>query len=330
MASNNSPVYLITAASGHIGSHLIPILLSQEPKPTLVLPTGNPDRLTSQLGTNANDTHVKIVHGDIQDSIFVETLATEHGVTAAFLCLIGENELMVTLNIFDALKHAETVKHIVYLSACGDFDLEPIRGGTFGHMWAGHVLVKPIIEAQLRYSLPPRSEPGGFSWTILGPTLFFTNDLRSKKRILGQGLFDEPLGSTGVSRVDPVDIALAAANALQDDGKLWSGKKVMIGSLETYTNEHVAKLWSEATQTKVSFLASDRAGLETFEKNHRPVVGKVWARDMRLMYEYFEAKGFGMTEEEYADQVKLLGRAPASYEDFVKVTGEGWRTSTAD
>ncbi|KAF4973200.1 hypothetical protein FSARC_452 [Fusarium sarcochroum] len=330
MASNNSPVYLITAASGHIGSHLIPVLLSQQPKPTLVLPTRNPDRLNSQLGTNANDTHVKIIHGDIEDPAFVETLVTENGITAAFLCLIGENELMVTLNIFDALKHGETVKHIVYLSACSDFDLEPIRAGKLGQMWAGHVLVKPIIEAKLRYGLPPRSQPGGFSWTILGPSLFFTNDLRSKKRMLDQGLFDEPLGSKGVSRVDPADIALAAANALQDDGKLWSGKKIMIGSLETYTNEKVAKLWSEATQTKVSFLASDRSGLETFEKNHTPVVGKIWARDMRLMYEYFEAEGFGMTDEEYLDQVELLGRAPASYEDFVKSTGKGWRTSSAE
>ncbi|KAK7416160.1 hypothetical protein QQX98_005357 [Neonectria punicea] len=330
MSSNTSPTYFITAASGNIGKRLVPLLLSQPSHPTLVLPTTNPDRLASQLQTKAYDPRVKIIHGDIQDPIFLETTFKAHHVTAVFLCLTGENELMVSLNFFDAMKRAATVKHLVYLSACGDFDLDAIRSGTLHDSAAGHVLVKPILEAKLRYGLSPREQPGGFSWTVLGPTLFYTNDLRSKQSMLKQGFFDEPLGRSGVSRVDPADIALAAANALQDDGKVWAGKKVMIGGLKTYSNVEVAKLWSEALGTDIVPAKSDEAGLAAFEELFRPRMNPVYARDMRLMYEWFDVRGFGMTEAEFQDQVALLGRAPASYEQFVSKTAEEWKVECAE
>ncbi|KAM5344549.1 hypothetical protein ACJ41O_013084 [Fusarium nematophilum] len=328
MSSSVSPTYLITAASGNIGKRLIPLLLSQPSKPTIILPTRNPDRLTSQLNAKAIESRVKVVHGDIQDAVFIENTLKFHRVTAAFVCLTGENELMVTINLFDAMRRAGTVKHLVYLSACGDFSLEAIQTGAIRDIAASHVLVKHIIEAKLRYGLPgPRGQPGGFSWTIIGPTLFFDNDLRSKQSMLDRGFFDEPLGSRGVSRVDPGDIALAAANALEDDGKAWASKKVMIGSLETYTNVQVAKLWAEALGTDITPAMSDEDGLVAFEEHFTTVMSPMWARDMRLMYEWFGEQGFAMSEDEYQEQVALLGRVPASFEEFVRKTAEEWKSS---
>lgn len=325
MTSHTPPTYLITAASGHIGQRLVPLLLAQPARPTLILPTNNPDKLKLQLGSNGNDARIRVVHGNIQDPDFLETTLKTHAVTATFVCLTGENELMVTLNFFDAMKHAQTVKHLVYLSALGNFDLDAIQAGQLQDVSSGHVLVKHIIEAKLRYGVTERNHPGGFSWTIIGPSLFFDNDLRSKENMLKQGFFDEPLGSKGVSRVDPEDIALATANALQDDGHIWAGKKIMIGSLETYTSTDTARLWSEALGTEITAAKSDEEGLVEFEELFRKRVNSTWARDMRLMYEFFERNGFGMTETENKDQVKLLGRSPASYEEFVKKTAEGWK-----
>ncbi|KAM0431290.1 hypothetical protein ACHAPT_005261 [Fusarium lateritium] len=325
MSPSTTPTYLITAASGHIGQRLVPLLLAQTARPTIVLPTNNPDRLKSQLGSHATDARVKVVHGNIQDPVFLETTLKAHGVTATFVCLTGENELMVTLNFFDAVKHAKTVKHLVYLSACGNFGLDAIREGHLRNVAAGHVMVKHIIEAKLHYGLPERSQPGGFSWTIIGPSLFFDNDLRSKGSLLKEKVFDEPLGSKGASRVDPADIALAAANALQDDGHVWTGKKIMIGSLETYTNTDTARLWSKALGTEITPAASDEETLTEFEKLYRTRVNSIWARDMRLMYELFDKQGFGMTETEYEEQVKLLGKRPSSYEEFIKKTSEEWK-----
>ncbi|KAI8650491.1 NAD(P)-bd-dom domain-containing protein [Fusarium keratoplasticum] len=330
MSPNTPPTYLITAASGHIGQRLVPLLLSQAARPTLILPTNNPDKLKSRLNSHGDDARVRVVHGNVQDPVFLEETLKAHGVTATFVCLTGENELMVTLNFFDAMKRAETVKHLVYLSACGDFGLDAIEAGHLRDVASGHVLVKHIIEAKLRYGVTERSQPGGFSWTIIGPSLFFDNDLRSKESILKQGFFDEPLGSKGVSRVDPADIALATANALQDDGHVWAGKKIMIGSLETYTSTDTARLWSKVLGTEITAAKSDEEGLVEFEKLFRTRVNSIWARDMRLMYDYFEQNGFGMTETEHQEQVKLLGRSPASYEEFINKTVKKWKMDVSE
>lgn len=319
-----SPRYLITAASGHIGTRLVPLLLSLPSKPELILPTTNSERLKSQLQDYVQDPRVHIISGDIQNSNFAEEIIKTHRVTAAFVCLVGENELMVTLNLFDAIRQTGTVKHVVYVSAGGDYGLDAIRAGSLRNNSTGHVLVKYIIEAKLQYGSLPREAEGGFSWTILGPTLFYDNDLRSKQSMLDSGLFDEPLGPKGVSRVDCADIALAAANALEDDGKHWSGKKIMLGSLETYTADDVARLWSAALGKKITSLGSDLNGLESIQNKFTGFLSTVWGRDVRLMYDWFAKDGFKITDAEYQDQVKLLGRAPSSYEEFVKATGTEW------
>ena len=326
-----APVYLLTAASGNIGKRLVPLLLSQLPKPTLVLPTRDPQRLRSQVDFQEHESRVHVIDGDLQDPQFIESIIKRHHVSAVFICLTGLDELVVTLNLFDAIKRAETVKHVVYVSAAGRFDFEAIKGGELRNNAAGHILVKPILEAKLQYGLPrAQGEPGGFTWTIIGPTLFFDNDMRSKQSMLKKGFFDEPLGRKGVSRVDPGDIALAVANALQDNGKVWGGKKIMIGSLERYTNADVARLWSEALGTNISHAASDEAGLASFEQDWRGRVGFIWARDMRLMYEFFDAQGFGMDEAEYQDQVALLGKTPESYGRFVRKMAEEWKAEVGE
>ena len=287
-------------------------------------------RLRSQLPANISEEEgrVNIAHGDIQDPVFVEGAARRYGATAAFVCLTGDNELMLTLNLFDALQRSGSVKHVVYLSGCGDYGFDVIRSGNaLKRNASGHVVVKYILEAKLRHGIPPRSEEGGFSWTILGPTLFFSNDLRSKKPLLERGFFDEPLGDKGVSRVDTKDIALAAANALEDDGNVWSGKKVMIGSLERYTNKDTEMLWSNALGVEVTSVLSDKEGLDATEENLKQFLSPMWARDLTLMYKYFSQEGFGMTGAEYDEQVALLGKTPSSYEEFVRTTAEEWKSS---
>ncbi|KAI9150322.1 hypothetical protein HJFPF1_10081 [Paramyrothecium foliicola] len=320
--SNMAPTYLITAPGGHIGRKLVPLLLSQACRPNLVLMTSSPDGL--QL-PKASEGQIHVAEGNIQDPRFVENVLTQHGVTAVVLCLTGENELMVTLNLFDAMKHSGTVKHLVFVSANGHFGLDAIRAGAIRNNSSAHMLVKHILEAKLEYGSLPREQAGGFSWTIIGPTLFFDNDLRSKPSLMERGLFDEPLGNKGVSRVDTKDIALAIANTLKDDGKRWASKKIMVGSLERYTNRQVAALWSEALGTKISYTPSDTEGFEAIEKLFESRANVQWGRDVRLMYECFEAEGYGMTDAEYQDQIELLGKAPSRYEDFVERTANEWK-----
>jgi len=320
-----APIYLITAASGHIGQRLVPLLLSLPSEPSVVLPTTNAKRLSSNLAEGVDKSRVHVVEGNMQDPNFVEATLKEHKVTGVFLCLTSDNELFTTFNFLDSIRRAPTVKHLVYLSGSGDFGLDAVQNGLLKKTYAAHVAVKYMCEAKLMYGLPPRTEEGGYSWTIIGPSLFFDNDLRSKNAILKDGYFDEPLGAAGVSRVDPEDIALAAAKALEDDGQRWGGKKVSIGSLKTYTNEDVAKLWSKALGKDIRPAMSDKSSLDQFERHYTKTGGPAWGRDLRLMYEMFNEYSFSMTEADYRNQVALLGKEPASYEEFVERTANGWK-----
>lgn len=207
----------------------------------------------------------------------------------------------------------------MYISAAADFSLDAISQGALRQCNAGHVIVKFMVEAKLRYGLT-----SNLKWTVLVPTLFFTSNVRGKANLLENGFFHEPLGSKGVSRADPADVALGVANALvggSEDQK-WTGRKVMIGSKQTYTASQVAALWSKYLGRKIAFAKSDTSGLRQFEEHYRTVRSAAFVRDMRHMYAMFEQQGFGITEQDYDIQVSLLAKEPNNYELFIATTAE--------
>lgn len=306
---------LLTSASGHIGQKLIAELLKDDVK--LILPTSDGSRLQSRLPASANESNVVVEQGSVGDPRWLEKLFKKHNVDIAYLCLTATDELMASLNFMDAMKRARTIKHFVYLSACGDFTSEEGYNYIVKNCSAMHVLVKPAIERKIELSVFP------WTTTVLGPTLFFDNDLRSKQYIMG-GYFDEPLGDRGVSRVSTKDIATVARNSMLYPEK-WAGKKIMIGSKKRYTGSETAKLWGDAIGKEVRMCASTEEGLDEFESaffEKMPDAG--WARDLRLMYELFAIMPFGPSDEEYEMLVECLGREPQDYEEFVRKTGKDW------
>lgn len=310
----NHTIFL-TSASGHIGQELVAELLNDNVK--LILPTSDGSRLQSKLPANANQSNVVVEQGSIGDPQWLEKLFRKHDVDIAYLCVTATDELMVSLNFLDAMKRAGTIKHFVYLSACGDYTSEQGYNFVVKNCSAMHVLVKPAIERKIELS--------DFPWTttVLGPTLFFDNDLRSKKHIMS-GYFDEPLGEQGVSRVSTKDIATVARNAMLYPEK-WAGMKIMIGSKERYTASKTARLWGDAIGKEIKMCASTKEGLDEFEATFfekMPDAG--WARDLRLMYELFAIMPFGPSDDEYKTLVECLGREPQDYEEFVRKTGKDW------
>lgn len=127
------------------------------------------------------------------------------------------------------------MKHLIYLSACGDLMPGAIFHERFGGLVPGHVLVKMAVEQMLRGSKVWNEKEGGRTFTILGPTLFFSNDLRGKESMMGPGgIHGEPIGTRGVSRVDVEDIALAVVKVAKEPER-WKGMKIMVGSKQLYT-----------------------------------------------------------------------------------------------
>lgn len=320
---DDSQTILITAAGGNIGSHLVPLLLKEKSRPKLVLPTSNAARLRQQY--EGGPSQLVIEQGNIEDPQWVESLLKDYQVTSVFLCLTRDNELFTTMNFFSSIKRAGSVKHLVYLSACGDFGLEAIQNGVLKPILAAHVAVKFLVEAKLKHGMDSPTE-GGYTHTILGPTLFFDNDLRSKASMMQKSLFDEPLGPNGQSRVAPSDIALAAYKSLVDDqGQKYHGQKIMIGSKHAYTSGEIKKMWSQELGRDIKMIdASSEQELDEFEMQFRDKTGPAWARDLRLMYELFGSQSFGMTEEDYQNQVEFLGKEPEDYAEFVKATAAQW------
>jgi uncharacterized protein YbjT (DUF2867 family) len=314
----STPTILITAAGGNIGSILVPKLAHEQVQ--IVLPTSNAARLEKSLSPASN---VAIEEGSIKDPQWVEAIIRKHRVDTVFLCLTSHDELIIALNFFDAMKRAGTVKHLVYVSACGDFVSDVGLKYLMRTQSAMHVVVKATIEQKLKY--------GNFPWTttVLGPTLFLSNDLRSKDSMFNDNFLDEPLGKAGVSRISLPDIALAAHNTLFNPTK-WAGKKIMLGSLRRYTGTETAALWSKALGRDIGIeheaehyeAAYPLWKREAFGLDE--VMSKAWERDLRLMYEAFGEHGFGMSEEEYLLQVEVLGKEPDDYSQWVQETGSQW------
>lgn len=122
--------------------------------------------------------------------------------------------------MLDAIQRSGTVRDIVYVSACEDDSIGAIKRGSLYHQSAAHVLVKYLIEANLVHGLSTRGRPGGLSWTMLWPSLFFDNGSLTKESLLNRSTFTVLFSDRGVSRVEPADIALAAAISLADDGRV--------------------------------------------------------------------------------------------------------------
>lgn len=116
-----------------------------------------------------------------------------------FLNLTGVDELFKMCNFLSAVIRSQCVKHLNYLSARGDLMTGAIFHERFGGLVPGHVLVKTVVEQMLRGSKVWNEKEGGRTFTILGPTLFFSNDLRGKQSMMGPGgIYGEPIGTRGL------------------------------------------------------------------------------------------------------------------------------------
>jgi len=65
---------------------------------------------------------------------------------------------MVTLNFYDAMRRAGTVKYLLKLSPCFDTGIDGIKNShSLRNVSAGHIILKSIIDAKLLYGLPDDS-----------------------------------------------------------------------------------------------------------------------------------------------------------------------------
>jgi uncharacterized protein YbjT (DUF2867 family) len=176
-----------------------------------------------------------------------------------------------------------------------------------------HFGAKLPIEAAVRGS--------GIAWTILRPNSFLQNDYWYKDAMIGAGIYPQPFGDVGLSRVDVRDIAEVAAVALTQPGHV--GRTYNLIGPRAWTGSETASVWSRALGRSVVYAGND---LETWEKHMLAVRPDWMVFDIKLMYEFFQRNGWKGTPTDVETLTRVLGHPPRGFEDFAAETARAWKS----
>lgn len=160
----------------------------------------------------------------------------------------------------------------------------------------------------------------GIPYTILRPNNFYQNDYWLKDVLLQYGVYPQPIGSVGLSRVDVRDIAEGAAIALTTDGH--EGETYNLIGPDIHTGQTTADVWSQELGRPIAYGGDD---LDVWEQQSLQYMPGWMAFDLKLMYEFFQKEGLKATTEDIERQTKLLGHAPRGFEAFARETAAMWK-----
>jgi uncharacterized protein YbjT (DUF2867 family) len=283
---------LVTGGTGTVGSQVVKELLARKAQVSVLT--------RDAAKAKALPAGVGGVVGDLGDPDSVRQVF--QGVEAVFLVnVVSPAEASEGLMAVTAARIAG-VKRIVYLSVH-----QADRAA-----WLPHFGAKVGIEAALQVS--------GIPFTVLRPNNFFQNDVWFKDVLLEHGIYPQPIGGAGLSRVDVRDIAEAAAIALTQTGH--EGKSYDLVGPEVLTGQQTAEIWGRALDRKVAYGGDD---LEAWEKQARQYMPAAVVFDFRYMYEYFQKEGLVASADALATQRRLLGHDPRSFESYAQEMAAAWK-----
>jgi uncharacterized protein YbjT (DUF2867 family) len=193
------------------------------------------------------------------------------------------------------------VSHLVYMSV---HDLE--RAPHLPHFGA-----KLPIETVIKSA--------GMPYTILRPNNFYQNDYAFKDALLHYGVYPQPIGDLGVSRVDVRDIAEAAAITLTTSGH--AGQTYNLVGPDAHTGQSSATAWSQALGKPIVYGGND---LDAWEQQTLAYLPSWIVFDLRLMYAFMQKEGYKATPADIERQTQLLGHAPRRFIDFARETAATW------
>ena len=282
---------LVLGGSGTVGSQVVRDLLAQ----------GVEVSVLTRDESKASDLPVGVEPriGDLREPETVRRVFK--GIESLFLLnATSPSESHEGLMALSGARSAE-VKRLVYLSAM-DIERAP---------YIPHFGTKIGVEAAVKKS--------GIPYTILRPNNFYQNDYWFKDALLQFGVYPQPYGEIGMSRVDVRDIADAAVVALTSDKG--DGETFNLIGPEILTGETTAAAWGAALGKEVLHGGND---LDSWEQQALTRLPDWMVFDFKLMYEYFQTEGCRGTDEDLERQFELIGHEPRVYEDFVRETAAEW------
>jgi uncharacterized protein YbjT (DUF2867 family) len=150
------------------------------------------------------------------------------------------------------------------------------------------------------------------NWTFIQPSNFFQNDLWFREAITQYGIYPQPIGDIGVSRVDVRDIADASVHALTEPGH--DGKEYPLVGPDVLTGEKTAEIYSRHLGKDVAYVGND---LEAWEKASKGLHPDWLLKDLKIMYAHFQKQGLIASPHDLGIQAKVLGHSPRRFGDFV-------------
>jgi uncharacterized protein YbjT (DUF2867 family) len=284
--------HLILGGTGTVGSAVVRGLLAQGEEVRVL--TRSPERAaTLPEGAQA-------VIGDLADPATYEQAFA--GTDRLFLLnAVVNTELQEGLAAVNEAKRAGASR-IVYLSV---HDVE--KGPHVPH-FASKIGIEHALEAS------------GIPFTVLRPNNFYQNDYWYRDVIMQYGVYPQPLGGAGCSRVDVRDIAEAAVNALTQDGH--EGKTYTLAGPEALTGEGTAASYSRAAGREVRYGGDD---LAEWSRQALQMLPAWMVYDFALMYALFQTQGLRATGVQLEETAAIVGHAPRRFDDFVAETVAGWR-----
>lgn len=283
---------LVIGGTGTVGSQVVRELLAR--KVVVKVLTRSEDKAKG-LPTGAEG-----VIGDLLDPKTVRSVFK--GLDSVFMLLpVSTTETHEGLMAVNGMRMAG-VEKIVYMSV---HNLEQAP-----HL--PHFGSKLPIETVVKAS--------GIPYTILRPNNFFQNDYWFKDAMLKYGIYPQPIGDLGLSRVDVRDIAEAAAIACTTPGH--EGQIYNLVGPHVHTGKSTAEVWSRALGKTIAYGGND---LDAWEQQSLQFQPAWMVFDFRLMYKFFRDKGFKATPADVDLQTNLLGHAPRSFEDFAMEMARIWK-----
>src|SRR3569833_2560266 len=217
------------------------------------------------------------------------------GVDKVFLMTpLSRNETQLNQAAVEATK-ATGVRHLVYMSVAMPAGSEHIP----------HFQSKIPIEQAIKGA--------GCAYTLLRPNNFFQNDsLWCRAAFMSYGVYPQPIGSVGLTRVDIRDVAEAAANALTELGH--EGAEYPLHGPDVLTGEAVAAVFGKHLGRPSYYAGND---LEVWSKQAQHMMPEWMVKDLRDMYDYFQRHGLIASAQDMQIQRYILKRAPRSFAAIV-------------
>lgn len=285
---------LVIGGTGTVGSQVVANLVAR--KTDVRVMTSSPEKV------NAMPTGVEGVVGNLTEKTTLAAAFNGIG-QACVITALSENETEQGLNAVAAAKEAG-VTRFVYMSI---HRLEDIPE-------APHFASKVPIEEAIKES--------GMEHTIIRPNNFFQNDYFFQQPIIEYGVYAQPIGNKGVSRVDVRDIGEALANALLNDGH--AGKTYNLVGPDVCTADKTAQLYGSALGRDVVYAGDD---LEQWGAAAVKMMPQWMVDDLKLMYRSFQTKGFEAKAGHFEETARILGKQPRSFSAFVDEVSSQWRNA---